>query len=240
MGEARLVEDAWLADRLGKPAFHLEGDVTALATQGHPLSGRLALAPIFADVKLPVGDIAGINAVAGLGFSLIDTNLRFTMLREKAPGGTPRNVRPATPDMADGIAQIAHDSFVFDRFHRDPAIPKGTASKIKRDWAQNFFSGRRGEWMIAACEGDAPIGFLQLLRTPDDDLVIDLIAIDAKHRGRGHALAMISYAVTHCAVSGEVIVGTQVSNVPSVRLYEKLGFRMAEAKYVFHHHGQKC
>jgi hypothetical protein len=31
-------------------------------------------------------------------------------------------------------------------------------------------------------------------------------------------------------------VGTQIANIPSLRLYERLGFTMAESAYVLHAH----
>ena len=33
-----------------------------------------------------------------------------------------------------------------------------------------------------------------------------------------------------------VRVGTQIANIPSLRLYESLGFRIADTHYVLHYH----
>ena len=90
--------------------------------------------------------------------------------------------------------------------------------------------------VVARCD-NVPAGFLQLLRSAADDMVIDLIAVDAAYRGRGLARAMIGFASAKCNCAGSVVVGTQVANIPSVRLYETLGFRLTAAQYVFHHHG---
>ena len=46
---------------------------------------------------------------------------------------------------------------------------------------------------------------------------------------------MIAFVESQFAPS-VIAVGTQVANLPSVRLYEKLGFRLAAAQYVFHFH----
>jgi ribosomal protein S18 acetylase RimI-like enzyme len=90
--------------------------------------------------------------------------------------------------------------------------------------------------VVARCD-NVPAGFLQLLRSAADDMVIDLIAVDTAYRGRGVARAMIGFASANCDCGGPVLVGTQVANIPSVRLYETLGFRLTAAHYVFHHHG---
>jgi hypothetical protein len=52
---------------------------------------------------------------------------------------------------------------------------------------------------------------------------------------------MIGYAQAHGTDGSRrprgMLVGTQAANVASLRLYESLGFRMRDAKFVLHHHG---
>lgn len=237
MNEPRLVEDGWLSGHLGKRAFHVTGDFTRLDACKEDLAARLDRGPHFADIKIAVDDISLIRTIDDLGFSLIDTNLRFSIPRAPGPAPAPTEVGFARPDMAAAVGAIAEKSFVFDRFHRDPEISAVTANAIKRQWAEAFFGGKRGSWMVVACRNDVPIGFLLLLRSQLDELIIDLIAVDPSCRGKGTAQAMIGFASSRCDVAGPMVVGTQVANVPSVRLYEKLGFRMASAQYVFHRHG---
>jgi ribosomal protein S18 acetylase RimI-like enzyme len=195
---------------------------------------------LFADVKVAVTDVASIAAAQRMGFALIDTSLRFVLPRFDAPKQDRPDIMFATPDMADAVGEIAARSFVHDRFHRDPAIADSVAEGLKRCWATNFFTGKRGDWMVVASEGDRPAGFLQLLQLPDGALVIDLIAVIAAQRGRGLARAMIAFACKNCDCAGPIVVATQVGNTPSVRLYEKIGFRLDAAQYVFHHHGASC
>ena len=71
----------------------------------------------------------------------------------------------------------------------------------------------------------------------DDALIIDLIAVEPSHQGNGLATAMIKFAADYCGKWQRMLVGTQVSNIPSIRTYEKLGFRMCGSSYVFHYHG---
>jgi GNAT superfamily N-acetyltransferase len=236
MSEPRLTADAWLSARLGKLAFHLVGQLG----QGLPadIAARLKGEELFVDAKIATDDIPSIRALLQHSFLLTDTKLRFSCRRDVIPTCDLSAVGFAIPGMIEVVGAIAEESFVFDRFHCDPAIPHGVAGAIKRDWARNYFSGNRGEWMVVALEESNPVGFLQLLHSSADELIIDLIAVDGRHRGKGLARAMISFASRECGVSGPVIVGTQVTNIPSVRLYEGLGFRLDATQYVFHHHGR--
>ena len=81
----------------------------------------------------------------------------------------------------------------------------------------------------------AVVGFLQLLRA-GATLVIDLIAVEPRVRGRGIASDLVALAERSTENVETLRVGTQIANVPSIRLYETLGFRTTGATYVFHYH----
>ena len=67
--------------------------------------------------------------------------------------------------------------------------------------------------------------------------MIDLIATEKKKRGKGLAKEMISFAYEKCLKrNGSIIVGTQIGNVPSIKLYSKLSFNIFSASYVLHMH----
>jgi ribosomal protein S18 acetylase RimI-like enzyme len=237
MPEPRLVEDGWLASHLGKPCFHLTGELARMDGCSRGLESKLSETSLFVDAKVGVNDTVALRAVQSLGFQLIETTVRLSASRAICSGSGQPEIGFATADMATAVAAVAERAFVHDRFHRDPAIPRDRANAVKRNWALNFFAGRRGDWMVVACRGGEPVGFLQLLRSQADELVIDLIAVDNEHRGDGLARAMIAFADANCQCGGRLVVGTQIANVRSVRLYEGMGFRLDSAHYVFHHHG---
>lgn len=238
MSHPRLSHDPWLTERLGKTAFHLVGSLDAQGDWQRDIERQIAAESLFADVKVPVDAAAGVEAVESLGFSLMDTNLRFLASCSALSETDLPGIGFAAPDMADDVGSIAERAFVLDRFHRD-AKTAPHAGRIKRDWARNFFSGGRGEWMVTASREGHAVGFLQLLRSGSDELVIDLIAVDECWSGRGLARGMIGFAAKKCGVLGNMVVGTQAANYRSVRLYEGLGFRLSAADYVFHHHGER-
>jgi len=223
-------EDSWLSGFLGKPVFHLKGDFSDQATLDLP-SGSA-----FVDCKVDVSDLSLIEKVSRMGFLLIDTNVQLTLVVDKGLPDTTGS-RLAVGADADGVRHVAKTSFTKSRFHLDPAIDQVAADAIKESWAGNFFKGQRGDWMVVA-ESDGEIaGFNQLLRKGDDEVIIDLIGVSEAHRSKGLAKSMILFAAKEClSEGGRVIVGTQISNFPSLALYNKLGFRVSSAQYVFHLH----
>lgn len=237
--EARFVSDEWLGRRLGKPAYHLAGKPGDLVAEQWL---AIRQTPLFADAKIPVSDVAGACLLSQAGFRLVDTLLTFDAPIARLARGDARDDVGFVIDREEAaVADLASIAFQEDRFNRDPNIPPDCASRLKRDWASNFFRGQRGRWMVVARgtgqDAGKVVGFLQLLYVPSNKMIIDLIAVAPSHTGQGLGKAMIGYAVTHCPEVETVLVGTQAANVPAARLYETMGFRMASAQYVFHSHG---
>ena len=226
----RLEADAWLGSILGRAAW-------TVAEQGGAPLGELSKGPAFATAKLDAAATADVAALEDAGFRVVDMGLTFDTDRPKAEQ---QGARFARAEDQARVEAIAGSAFRYSRFHLDPRLPKALADKVKAAWAGNWFRGKRGDGMVVAEAGGKVAGFLQLLWAPQDCLVIDLIAVDAASARKGLAKAMIAFA--HQRGTGDarrpksMRVGTQAANVPSVRLYESLGFRLRRAQFVLHYH----
>lgn len=231
-----LLEDEWLSAQLGCVAYHLNvrpGDGPSVVIEhlrALPESGY------FVDAKLPVTETELTTALVASGFALVETAVTLDLLPGAWPGGSARTpVRLARAEDADRVASIARDAFRYSRFHTDPRIDRARADTLKSEWAANYFRGLRGQAMVVADDGDGAIAFLQLL--VGVQLTIDLIGVSAAARRRGIARDMITFALDELRPpGGATIVGTQVANIPSLRLYESLGFRICAARNVLHLH----
>jgi len=134
------------------------------------------------------------------------------------------------------VEEIASKSFTLDRFHQDPKIDNSSADEIKKQWAGNFFSGKRGDVTVVASKKNRPVAFLLLLFGQKEN-IIDLIAVDSKNRNNGLAKQMINFAKSINGFPQNLLVGTQASNIPSIRMYEKIGFKKINSQFVLHYHG---
>jgi ribosomal protein S18 acetylase RimI-like enzyme len=223
--------DPWLSGHLRRPSYYWAGKPSACRAELIPDGAAFLWAKVDAE------DVEGLINAQATGFRVVDTNVclaRPAAPSDPAPG---KQVRFARSDDEAAVRRIAASEFRFDRFHRDPAVANETADRIKQEWAGNYFAGGRGEWMVVAEAGNAVVGFMQLLRGQQDSLVIDLIAVTAEQRGGGLARAMIGHAVREClGRDAAMTVGTQIANLPSLALYEGLGFRIVSADHVLHLH----
>ena len=232
-----LAADPWLGAVLDRDVYRLAmDDASSLPDDPAALARTLSARPGFTYTRVRTGDVAGIRLLQAAGLHLVDTSV----VLEKPIHHSRRiesNSRLATPEDRSGIRRIARGGFEFSRFHLDPCIPNELANRVKEEWVESYFSGRRGDAMVVSSADGAAAGFLALLvdRT-DDTLVIDLIAVDPRYRKRGLAGDMIMFGESWFVKAPRIRVGTQLANVPSLRMYEKLGFRIVDSSYVFHHH----
>ena len=224
---------------MGVPSFSLSIPIVP------NFRAELPNSPCFISAKLSASDLDSIRIVESMGFNLTDTNVRFqkslvNQIKEfLLPSGY--SIRLTQNDDQNLIGSVAHNSFIYSRFHLDPSVDNYQANLIKRKWVENFYSGQRGDYMIVACFKCKPVGFAQII-CRNDTLIIDLIAVDSAHHGRGLASSMITFAeslaLDHSLKVTELVVGTQLSNQPSISLYIKLGFRLCHSEYIFHYHSE--
>lgn len=234
-----LLYDPWLARILNKDAYRVLVNDELLACSGQGEAAEMIRCrPGFFYSKVPAGNTLAAHFLEALGFLLVDTNIVFEKPVSSSRGYT-GNCKPrmARPEDCEPVKALARSSFTYTRFHLDPQVPKELADTIKAEWAGNYFSGARGHAMVVATIQDQLAGFNLLMSDPEGKLIIDLIAVDPACRRRGVARDMIAFAEEELGLPGGLIrVGTQVANIPSIRLYEGIGFRMCEATYVFHCH----
>jgi len=238
-----IILDPWLGGVLEREVYKIIVDDALIKKvrdkqhDGDTFLQLLGGKPVFLYAKVPSQSIDHIKFLEENGFCLVDTNITFekSSLPARTPAGN-SEVRFALPEDEAQVVEVAKNSFVYSRFHLDPAFLNETAGKIKAEWVRNFFLGKRGQAMVVALADKTIVGFLQLLQSDDGLLTIDQIAVSSAHRKQGIASNMIYYAERHCKNVQRLRVGTQIANIPSMRLYEGMGFKVSETSYVFHYH----
>ncbi|MGV8056586.1 MAG: GNAT family N-acetyltransferase [Smithellaceae bacterium] len=233
-------KDHWLTRLLKINTFSVKVQpATAMDDNVHrEITNILKQSPVFVYAKCPVSNVQAVAMLERNNFSLIDTNLTLQkkISRKKILLNTD-NFRLAGPADEKEVIAIARKNFSFSRFHLDYAFNKRIANAIKAAWAKAYFHGGRGDAMIVAQYGGKIAGFLQLLiDQPQKNLIIDLLAIDKAMQRRGIARAMIAFAEYSFSNLDRIRVGTQIANLPSLKLYETMGFGIDSASYVLHYH----
>lgn len=243
MGGQHFHYDAWLSHILNRDVyqavilsslFEIEAERQTLDSA---IEEYLVKTPVFLYAKTAADDLEGAHYLESHGFNFIETSLLFEKpVHRRSLSQTEYEVRFSTSKDARQTVELARNNFVFSRFHMDSRFSKETAHHLKAEWVNNYFCGKRGDQMVVAYAGGRVVGFLLLIFGAGSSLLIDLIAVDRHFRRRGVAGSMIAFAEANLPAFQSIHVGTQAVNIPSVRLYENLGFRIRGAQYIFHCH----
>jgi dTDP-4-amino-4,6-dideoxy-D-galactose acyltransferase len=236
----KLVPDAWLSGIFGYDVIRvaLEKDELVDPTTAFPKDSLPQQA--FYYTKVPVTSVRQVGALTSAGFRVIDVNVTFE--REPAQQVNSNKsilVRDIQAGDENAVLTIAETAFLYSRFHLDPFISKELADKIKREWIANYVRHQRGERLLVAEVDGKPAGFLALLVTGEAEKigVIDLIGVAKNMQGRGAAQRLVEYHIQDAYQKySRLIVGTQIANVPSMRLYAKCGYDISNSTYVLHAH----
>ena len=236
-------KDPWLSGFLHREAYTLNIDAQWIENISKDESVDrkhffdLLSQKVFIQTKIDTLELKTIALLESWGFHLIDTSVVFEKAIIKGEHtGISSEIRAAEDVDIQAVEELGRNSFVYSRFHLDPNIPVEIANEIKSAWVLNFFRGKRGVQLFVAERDREIVGFNQLVCGQDNSVCIDLIAVDKSFAKQGIASDLINYTETVYGDKNRIIVVTQVSNIPSIRLYQKLGFRICNSKYVFHYH----
>ncbi|OVE76900.1 hypothetical protein BVX98_04330 [bacterium F11] len=242
-GSAQSHPDPWLGNIIGKNVFRLDfpRSISRKVSLQKKHLKRLSR-PSFFYVKIHSNETSLLKTLTTMGFYVVDVGLTFQRIGSVVKGTSKGSMvirQTSEKDRAD-VLRIAKTSFRYSRFHSDPLISKEIANKIKMKWVDNFYSGKRGNALFVAEKKGRILGFLLSLKKGKgrkEVNIIDLIATTNKAKGKGVGLSLI-YGFMKSFKSKKALfqVGTQAVNIPSVRLYEKCGFRLIGTQYVLHGH----
>ncbi len=236
-------DDTWLSSFLQRDSFvlHMNPEwiesVSKAESKERSQFNDLLSQKVFIQAKVDVQDSKAIALLEEWGFHLIDTNILFERAMFRGVQGEIKtSIRLAEDTDIASVGELGRSGFVYSRFHLDPQISVETANEIKSSWVLNYFKGKRGDHLFVADIDNAVVGFNLVILGRDDSVCIDLIAVDRDFTRQGIASDLIKSVESVCGDKKRVVVGTQISNAPSISLYEKLGFRIRSSKYVFHYH----
>ncbi len=245
MPALQLRGDGWLGEILGRPVFRLDGPID-VATITEELSAHVrSQARAFYFAKIDCARVDAVRALGRAGFFVADVNVTF---ERASRAGAASQAAPAvevsecTGADDERVLRIAKTAFRYTRFHLDPLIGKDAADEIKRAWVASYIAKTRGDRLFVARTGGRAVGFLAALRATHEGRTkstIDLVAVDSDFQRRNVGRALVDAFAAHYRDEVDVLaVGTQIANVPSIRLYERLGFTLARSEYVLHLHAR--
>jgi len=241
-----ITEDEWLSACIGYPVFRIEApqDKPQFLEAMERHASRQHTAMYY--VRITADQIETVRRFSAAGFYVVDVGVTFGLkIHPDGPAGPTRptlayEIAEISPEMHEDVLEIAATCFRYSRFHQDPGIPPVTANRIKREWIRSYIEKRRGEALWVASSQGRPIGFLAVLGSYEGGSrirIIDLIGVSIQAQNRGVGRALVQFFMDRYAPESDYLeVGTQIANIPSLRLYSACGFLPAKSVYVMHRH----
>jgi ribosomal protein S18 acetylase RimI-like enzyme len=248
----QIQRDDWLAAIFGCEVFKVSvGPAVPDSGAADPVLREhledLRRAPVVYYAKVDTGRIDAVRMLGASGFYVVDVNVTFELPTKSqlceprsttASHCTVREIRGAQEEK--DVLTVAATSFRYSRFHLDPMVPKSIADRIKHDWVLSYLRKQRGHRLLGAFVDNRVAGFIAILDSRVNDRharTIDLIGVspDFQRQGVGQEL-MNDFMLSNKKECDILRVGTQAANLPSMRLYQKLGFAIVDTSFVLHLH----
>jgi GNAT superfamily N-acetyltransferase len=191
-----------------------------------------------------------IHALQKTEFLLVDTLLDYLYRYDYKPLETiapPHEdwqtlVREARAEDLDVLLAIAKASFGnhFGRYHADERTSNEVATRVYQEWIRASLAGYGDLILVAEIDGQVA-GYTVWRNPSEQDLILGRLAhysiagIHPDYAGHG-LFRVLTYAGMHyLQLQADYIIGpTHINNYPVQRGYEKLGWRIYEARHSFH------
>lgn len=197
------------------------------------------------NIKADADDFALIQALEARGFYLVDTIVTYIFIprRQELPHikslFKTRLYRKEERDAILRVAREAYKNFI-GRYHADPHLPNETCDRLYDLWARKLLEGGIAEAIIVAERRGKVVGFLGYRMKRD---ILDVTGVKVVGGGLGGCLpegfgaytAILEKAMREGMYRYDMQdFETQLNNINIVRIYQKLNFEYARAKYTFH------
>jgi len=123
------------------------------------------------------------------------------------------------------------------------AIESGKYSRFKKDTRlnQKEFESLYQHWIEKAIDEDIvltnkSLNAMATLSVEEKEASIGLLSVDEKERGKGLGRQLVLTAENEAILSGAetLFIPTQSHNIPACKLYQSLGYEVAERIYIYH------
>lgn len=164
---------------------------------------------------------------------LIDINVQFKKKIDEDISEDKFFIMEKESDLIDQLFTIA--KFNQSRFIEDERLLSLGGSKVYTEWIKNSFDSANKNIIFIKNDFEVVLGFV-LVSKSQNQLVIELIAVNGEEKSKGIGTALIKSAESYATKNNleQIIVGTQITNLAAMNFYNKMNFKQFEVHQVFH------
>jgi hypothetical protein len=197
------------------------------------------------NVRIDADDLVLLQELEARRFYLVDTVVTYTFVPRRQELGhvkhlfTTRTYRPEDRGQIIEVAKIAYQNYI-GRYHADRHLPRDLSDRLYALWAEQLVDGGLAEQIIVAERKGRIVGFVGYRMKKDILAATGLKVVGGglggcKPEGVGAYSALLEEAMREGMHRYDMQdFETQINNVNVVRIYQKLNFEYARAKYTLH------
>tara|TARA_A100001015_G_scaffold268519_1_gene319441 strand:- start:1596 stop:2255 length:660 start_codon:yes stop_codon:yes gene_type:complete len=133
----------------------------------------------------------------------------------------------------DSLFTLVKNNFFYSRFGSDKLISKKLVNKIYYQWLADSIKKKKEFYCIM--NSSNKIISCIIVKKNNRKIIIDLTVSNKRYQGRGFSKEILNHIISKYTQK-DIIVGTELKNLPALRLYKKFGFKQMEKKFVYHLH----
>jgi dTDP-4-amino-4,6-dideoxy-D-galactose acyltransferase len=134
------------------------------------------------------------------------------------------------------LYELSYVGGKYSRFNLDERFDNEKFKKLYRVWIDNSLNGKNADELLVYQENDELIGFVTY-KIDNDVATYHLLAVSPEHQGRKIGIKLFDYVAhkMHKINIKKLMIPTQKSNIGACYIYEKLGYKIIEEKYIKHY-----
>lgn len=140
-------------------------------------------------------------------------------------------IREAKKDDFPSLKRMTEGLYLLSRIYNDPLISRTKADDFFINWVENSVSGDAADSVLVWEEREKILGYITLQKKGQ----IPLIGVSQEARGRGIAKKLIEASLHKFKEwrVKEVVIETQMSNIPALRVDQNCGFKAVNSYLTF-------
>lgn len=191
--------------------------------------------------KIPAQRLDLADAVAGLGFRLVEGEVDFALAigtdcALQLPGIKLPAIRIAQPQDIPLLRTVAAQVFAASRF-RAPWYQPQDSGRFYATWIEKAVLGTFDHQCLLVLGSDGePEGFVSLRDIGQQEARIGLLAAFPGVQGKGTGSRLMTAAIAWCQQQRlqRLRIATQISNIAALRLYQRHGASIVSTAYWFY------
>ncbi|SFB61522.1 GNAT family N-acetyltransferase [Algoriphagus aquimarinus] len=143
-------------------------------------------------------------------------------------------IKPFQKSLSKELQDLAFESGAYSRYKLDTRLNQEEFEKLYRIWIQKAWESNS---VLQAPDLQGMVTYSVDAKAAK----VGLIAVSKESQGKGWGKKLMKAAeATAFSLGAETIeVSTQETNIPACKLYESLGYKLAEKTFVYHWYSEK-